>query len=376
MKLAIVTLLYRRPELAKIVLDHYSYTFSEATKIAVYSPGDMQLTTDVGWKYCQFPNAVLAQKFNHAFQQAKAFNPDAVILTGSSTVLSKELIDYYQGHYAANADYVLGLKDIYLINRKDNRLIHWKGMDSVYDGLPVGSGRIYSRFALDKLNWRPYGDLDVPRGLDTNSSVYMSSQGIESRSVTMAEAGIALDIKDTETMNPFEAWLRNGELIDNAIAFERFPLIMRRMRPSDRSQFISGQKLWVKVVATAANGKQLPWTEGQYVEMEGDFAFGLYRNNIVKPATADEIVEAETLKAQTEVIAIEQTPPLTHDDLMKYVAEDSETKRVYLIPADMDSNEVVSELSQYYASMQVGIVDDKKKVTCIKHEQAVKQVNE
>src|ERR1017187_2582030 len=113
MRICIVTCLYKRPELSKIVMDYYSKNI-KAQFIAVqsYESTDIQPTKD-GWHKGYAPNYPVAQKFNKAFEIAKNYNPDAVILIGSDDLLSPALIKYYQNFYSAKADYVLGLKDLY-----------------------------------------------------------------------------------------------------------------------------------------------------------------------------------------------------------------------------------------------------------------------
>lgn len=370
MKIAIVTLLYRRLELSKLVADHFAYTFPDVRLIAVESPGDYQIKAQ-GWEYTTYPNANLAQKFNQAFEYARQYNPDAVILTGSSTLLSKNLIDYYQSHYSAEADYVLGLKDIYLYERTSGKMIHWHGMKGQYEGWPIGAGRIFSRAVLDKIDWRPYANLNIPRGLDTNSSIEMKARGVECKSVLMSESGIALDIKESETLNPFQAWELNGEYVENKPAFDNFPAFMLRLKPKDLTGFPAGQQVWCKILIDKFNGEPLPYRRGQVLQLEGMFAYGLFKNHILQLATSEEIVGAETVTAQLQVInnIADADKAIDGDKLLTYITEDSDVQRVYAIPKEVEFSvrEQISELSPHYKEVSVRETETHREVVCKKN---------
>lgn len=218
MKLAIVTCLHKRAEINAKVAQWYADNFPDIKLIAIRSEGDKQILNKK-WNYKVFPNNSPSQKHNQSFLLAKQFNPDAVILIGSTDLISKKLVEFYRANYSENANYLLGLKDIYLYDIATGKTKRFPGFAPPYDKFPIGAARIFSKKVLDKLSWRPYGDMHIGKGMDTNSSLFLQQCGIEHRTVTMKEAGECIDLKVAETINPFAKW--KGELIEEKI-IDRF----------------------------------------------------------------------------------------------------------------------------------------------------------
>lgn len=278
MRIAIVTCAWRRARLTGIVLQDYVDKFPGNPLICVKSPEDSQVIPK-GWDTIDHPNQPLPQKFNAAFLRAKEHEPDAVMLVGSDGLISDQLVEYYKTHYSPEEDFILGLKDLYFYNVDTAEMLHWHGLPT---GLPIGHGRIFSKKILDNLDWKPYGDLTVKRGLDTNSSHYMKSKGITGQCVTMQEAGIAADLKTNMTLNPFDEWRYNGETKSNEILFSTFDKPMRAVDEirKERLLFPTGKKIMVKVLKSHLDGEYIGEV-GAELELEGSTAYGLYRNGLI-----------------------------------------------------------------------------------------------
>ncbi len=265
MKVALVTCSYKRYELTKIVLKYYTKTFPDIILTVVTE---------------EYPNFPLAQKFNHAFEFAKDSNPDAVILIGSDDLLSPELISYYQTHYNARADYVLGLKDLFFYEIAPRKQYYFSGLKGKYV-FPIGAGRIFSKKILDKLNWRPYGDMIINRGLDTNSSLYMARQGIGHKMITMKESGAALALKDRVSINPMAEW-QNCKEIPKPVP-EPFIEVVASIHalPIDVSNFIPGTKKKCRLIVEYFDGDRLG-NIGEEMELEATTALGMFRNKLIE----------------------------------------------------------------------------------------------
>lgn len=276
MNIAIVTCTFKRPELNKIVHKYYTDNFENCVLISVGAFNDYQNVNYI-WNNYTFQNQPLAQKFNFAFERAKTFSPYAVVLIGSADLLSKELIEYYQKNYSHDADYVLGLKDLYLYEISTRRTMWWHGFPPAYADQPIGGGRIFSRKVLDIMDWRPYGDSQLNRGLDNNSALLMKSKGIGMRTVTMDESGIAVGLKPFQTLNKFETWLYNGELIESNLMQNNFSAYLDAIHATepDESKF--------KGTVTVKFLKDLEeFRDGHEMQMDGMTALGLVRNKIVE----------------------------------------------------------------------------------------------
>jgi hypothetical protein len=206
MKIVLVTCIYQRPELTKIILSYYR-NFN-LKLLAAGSEGEQskQLAESCGWDYIETPNAPLTYKHTALFQAARERNPDAVLLIGSDDLLSTNLINYYQKNYSAEADYLLGLKDLYFYSAKTKKAIHHLGFIGNKIDFTIGCGRIFSRKLLDKIDWKPWGDEKTNRGLDIICSRRLAFQGIKERQITMQESGIAVDIKTNVGLTKMETF--------------------------------------------------------------------------------------------------------------------------------------------------------------------------
>jgi len=283
MNIVLVTALWRRPELAKIVLEYYRKTFPNIQIIAVVTDNDLQFNVD-GVEFVEAPNDPLAQKFNKVFESAKKHHPDAVILTGSSDILSERLINYYKLNYNSRSQYVLGLEDFYFYSLAQRKSIHWHGfMQGKFGHLPIGAGRIFSRSILDKLKWKPYGDLKLNRGLDCNSSLNMESHGITHRKVLMADSGHAVCLKDSNiAINRFDDWKFNGDEISNDDVMIYFSDVINKYHELqvDESKFPSGKMMKCILLVSHAYGEYFGEI-GQEIMLEGRTALGMYRNKLI-----------------------------------------------------------------------------------------------
>jgi len=276
MNIAILTCTFKRPELNEIVHKYYADNFENCVLISVRAFNDYQ-NINYLWNNYNFQNEPLAQKFNFAFERARTFNPDAVILIGSADLLSKELVEYYQKNYSPDADYVLGLKDLYLYEISTRRNMWWHGFPPAYADQPVGGGRIFSRKLLDKINWRPYANMTINRGLDNNSSIYMKSKGIGMQTVLMQDSGIAVGLKPFQTLNKFETWLYNGELIESNLMQNKFSDYLDAIHATEPNESKFKGTVMVRFLKDLEE-----FRDGTEMAMDGMTALGLVRNKIVE----------------------------------------------------------------------------------------------
>jgi hypothetical protein len=278
MKLCIVTCQWRRPNLTKIISEYYAKQFPDITLIAVRSPADQQTDVD-GWNYEYFPNSPLSQKFNAGFNLAKRYNPDAVILIGSDDLISPELVKFYQENYSADADYILGLKDIYFYEIQSQQTLYFKGLIGMYENWSLGCGRIFSRKVLEQCNWRPYYDLQIDRGLDCNSMIELHNRGIKEKVLPMSEAGLMVDIKVKATINKFEDWKHNSTEGGGGIVWENFKDVMLEIDKMriDTTKFPEG--MWDYILT--GKDEELG-AKGSKIYVNKGVAIGLYGNGLIE----------------------------------------------------------------------------------------------
>lgn len=155
MKLAIVTTLWGRRKLSKVVLDYYRQTFPNATLIAVATQEeDIDLARQAGWIPRYERNVPLSHKFNEGFMASRQYDPDAVMVVGSDDLVSVSYVD------AA----LVAMKTIKprLIAPGGTYFYSPKRGECRYVRAPQGSGagRVMSRDTLNTVNWKPYSDVD------------------------------------------------------------------------------------------------------------------------------------------------------------------------------------------------------------------------
>lgn len=199
-KILIVTALWGRGPLSRITLRHWAELRESPYDVELLAVGSEKHTSqnlahEAGWKYFEAPNDPLSQKFNALFQMAREYEPDIVILTGSDNMIEHQLVAHIDAHYPADANYIAGFRDFHFHDIETNRTIYFPGYN-----LPVpktiGAGRAFSRHILDAIDWRPWGNEILPRGLDTASAIRFKRLGIGERDWTMSDVrAIGCDFK-------------------------------------------------------------------------------------------------------------------------------------------------------------------------------------
>jgi glycosyltransferase involved in cell wall biosynthesis len=121
---------------------------------------DRKLAESVGCGYIYHENQPLGKKWQHGIDHLMTFNPDAVLILGSSDWIS----DYWCEHMADEMGQgfdMVGKKEIFFLDvgkGDDKRLMYWKGYFPKKDphrfNEPIGAGRLISRRILDELNWQ------------------------------------------------------------------------------------------------------------------------------------------------------------------------------------------------------------------------------
>ena len=155
-KIVMVTCVYGRHELLKIFLD-YTLKLPIHKIVAVYSESKDKKILD------QYPNVdaiyhinlPLSRKWNCAVISCKKHNPDAIIITGSDDLLSRNYINYCK-HKIDSGYYLIGTKcwtNLFIGNGYSYLCkAHYPGNSTN----TLGLGRCISKNLLDKLNWSIY----------------------------------------------------------------------------------------------------------------------------------------------------------------------------------------------------------------------------
>ena len=161
MTLGILTTLWKRHAIARIVLDHYAHldlSPVRSVRLAVGSECDVSrsLAEQAGWEYLEHDNLPLSDKWNAGMAALKG-RVDAVLIIGSDDIMTANAIRLSLSHIDLGAD-VVGLKDLYYYDTRNRRAYYGERHNP-------GAGMIATSNVLDRVNWQPW-DLGLNRYLD------------------------------------------------------------------------------------------------------------------------------------------------------------------------------------------------------------------
>jgi hypothetical protein len=150
MRIGVLTTLWRRHALARIVLDHYVHLDLFSVLLAVGSEGrdSQSLAESCGWQYMEYPNHPLSDKWN-AGMEALRGRVDAVMIVGSDDIVTERAIRMLIQSVEDGSDAV-GLKDLYYYDTREEKAYYGERHNP-------GAGMTVSASALERVGWKPWG---------------------------------------------------------------------------------------------------------------------------------------------------------------------------------------------------------------------------
>lgn len=291
-KIVILTCVWKRPELTKVVLLYYEHLKRElAGKInlellAVGSERDISrnLCQECGFDYLEYPNEPLSAKWEYGLNRCSDYDPDAVIIVGSDDIISQNLIEFYAGQIQEGLVFC-GLKDGYFLDMMNQKLYWWVGYGDKVDykrvGETIGMGRCLSRTLLDKLGFSIWKGLDINRSLDRAMTARLRELGlqfseyynsviaqVEGKIIRIGHCGFrmadigacAIDIKFSDNVTPVERYFERDAsvLVPQPDPWE----VLQRYFPEQIIQQLKGLAL----VISNTKPPQKVWKETKKVE--------------------------------------------------------------------------------------------------------------
>jgi len=173
LKICLFTVSYKRLELTDYVLNFYNNIKKDISDICdlelvcIGSDGKKgkEIAEKNGFDYYEYTNEPVSQKHNYGAKICKRYNPDAVIYVGSDDIMTIDFFYYYIDLIKNGIDFC-GIKDVYFLTK--DLLGYWNGYkpNNIRYNEPIGPGKVYSKSLMEKLNWKPWGDKKINRGLD------------------------------------------------------------------------------------------------------------------------------------------------------------------------------------------------------------------
>jgi hypothetical protein len=140
------------------------------------------------------------------------------LAVGSELETSRSLAAAYDVEYTECVNILgegiefMGILDGYMYQLSTRKLVHWRGYRSdLRRGEPIGSGRCFSASLLRKMGWKPW-DPSLRCGLDYDCTKKIKSLRVSSRAIWMEAFEIKhLGVKTEENICKFETLLTNPE---------------------------------------------------------------------------------------------------------------------------------------------------------------------
>lgn len=196
-KIVMVTCVHGRHNLLKVFLN-YSLTLPLHKIVAVYStPEDKALLDeypDIDAVY--FKNVPLSKKWNRAILSCKKYDPDAIVISGSDDLLSRNYINYCKYQIISGYD-MIGIKCWTNIFIDKEFFYQCKTHYPEDNPNPLGLGRCLSKKLLNQFNWCIY-NFNKNKGLDGKSFQQLQPHLNEDNFIIRYDYSDALLLKETD----------------------------------------------------------------------------------------------------------------------------------------------------------------------------------
>lgn len=194
---------------------------------AGHTDSECEVCEEYGDFYYFKNTTTLGSKWQYIVNAARDYNPDAILIMGSASMISDNWIDEL---YPELEEYSMtGRPGIhyYHIGEKKNKLLYWSGYQGGRSIEPIGVGRLISAKFLDSVNWQIF-DATIKTSLD-----YSTIQRIKwgggtinvSDNDSVSSIRISTDLWKNKNGFSKIAQLPNSTMLDNFDVLDKFPEI-------------------------------------------------------------------------------------------------------------------------------------------------------
>ncbi len=221
LKIAIVTAMWKRPEVFKMFAEGVKILqkhFDNVDIICCVAGSEMKISKTLaeqyGFLYVEYQNRPLHIKLQRAVNVARKSGADYCLMVGSDDIITVNLLQRYISLAHRNVDYAC-LMDCYFYDTKSKKALYWGGYISERNkGKSAGIGRFISSRLLDKIGWQCWTP-GFDAVLDTGFDKQLEKIDFTKCEINLKKENLfALDIKSSTNMTPFAKW-ENAEFIDS-----------------------------------------------------------------------------------------------------------------------------------------------------------------
>lgn len=214
----IVTGMWQRPEVFDIFGRHTSKLGIDVIVAGSEGETSRKQAESFGFIYLEQPNQPLAAKMNATTIEAMKRGYTHVICVGSDDLLSKELIEEYL-RLIREGYHFIGITDFYFYDTETGKASYWGGYIDNRKGITCGAGRVISSWLLNQWDCKPWNGTKY---LDSSMQSKIDNCIKQTHTFSIKEKGLlAVDIKSSANMTPFELW-PNSSYIDANILKREF----------------------------------------------------------------------------------------------------------------------------------------------------------
>ena len=170
----------------KLIIAFCAHERVELTKLVIKHLNEVKIVLPIEIVVCSSPKSVkedciniqhknypLSQKHNALFAKCKELEPDGIVLIGSDDFISKEQINWYFKRFTKGTRNLIEISHVHFYNSRTKEV-------NYYD-VPkarLGGGRFFSKWVLDKCEWKGWGESELNFGLDNFSQNHLTKLGI------------------------------------------------------------------------------------------------------------------------------------------------------------------------------------------------------
>lgn len=190
----IVVPIWGRKHLANHLLTYYHSFNSSSIQFRVVVVGsEKHVSRSVarGLMYVETENLPLDRKYDVGFQACRQFEPDAVALVGSDDFITMDYFEWAMKQIESGCG-MTGFYDFYIADWIGRRILYWGGYKGERQGQSIGAGRVFSRKALEAMEWKPFitdGSYFNMSKDDERAESKVIQSGFEVNCINMANIG-------------------------------------------------------------------------------------------------------------------------------------------------------------------------------------------
>jgi len=225
--LALLTPLWARPRIERLVLEYYSALTApyDAELFACFSeetPHEiLEHASKCGWRLLACPTKPLGEKLNTATRLlSRASCARSVLFFGSDDLIHPDVLDRLYALARAGETRAVGVESAFFLDT-----VTWRAccFDHKHKTRPCGAGRLVRRDVLEQLNWILRDGMRT-RNIDGSLDQRLRALGVDWTLLPRSTCTPVLDIKTGLNISSFEHMLACGaRLIPPEPLLVRFP---------------------------------------------------------------------------------------------------------------------------------------------------------